>query len=460
MSNASNTVDSNAVKNGYPSTWILQPLKESVAELASGDWGEEAPFAGAIECITLRGTDFSRAEVGDLSQAPVRFIKAASVSKRQLRAGDTLIELSGGSKDQPTGRILLITDRILAAADKPLLFSNFVKRIRLSRDMVDLGFFALHWLALYDRGLTQVYEKRTTGIRNFKLNDFLQNECIALPSLPEQRAIAHVLRTVQRAKEATEKVIAATRQLKQSLMRHLFTYGPVPFDQADWVKLRETVVGLMPELWHIGKVGDFAVLAQYGLSIRGEAAGRYPILRMNNLQGGKVVTEQVQGGLQYVDLDDATLVKFRLASGDLLFNRTNSFELVGKTSLFGLNGDFVFASYLVRLRLDGDRLAPRFANFYLNMPATQARMKFLASRGVSQSNINATKLKGFEVPIPPLPEQCEIAAQLAAVDAKLAAEETRRGALDALFQSLLPHLMTGKVGVHDLDLPAMKKTAP
>lgn len=276
----------------------------------------------------------------------------------------------------------------------------------------------------------------------------------------EQRAIAGVLRTVQQAKEAAEKVIAATRQLKQSLMWHLFTYGLVPFDQADGVKLRETVVGLMPELWHIGKVGDFAVLAQYGLSIRGEAAGRYPILRMNNLQGGKVVTEQVQGGLQYVDLDDATLAKFRLASGDLLFNRMNSFDLVGKTSLFGLNGDFVFASYLVRLRLDGDRLAPRFANFYLNMPATQARMKFLASRGVSQSNINATKLKGFEVPIPPFPKQCEIAAQLAAVDAKLAAEETRRGALDALFQSLLPHLMTGKVGVHDLDLPAMKKTAP
>jgi len=166
---------------------------------------------------------------------------------------------------------------------------------------------------------------------------------------------------------------------------------------------------------------------------------------MNNLQDGKVVIANIQGGLQYVELDDKTVTKFRLAAGDLLFNRTNSFELVGKTSLFELRGDFVFASYIVRLQLDSKRLDPRFANYCLNMPATQARLKFLASRGVSQSNINATKLKGFEIPLPPLPEQREIVAQLSAVDAKLAAEESRRSALVALFQSLLHYQMTGQV---------------
>ena len=166
---------------------------------------------------------------------------------------------------------------------------------------------------------------------------------------------------------------------------------------------------------------------------------------MNGYQNGKVVVANIQGGLQYVELDDRTLTKFQLAPGDLLFNRTNSFELVGKTALFELPGDFVFASYIVRLQLDSNRLDPRLAYYYLNMTATQTRLKFLASRGVSQSNINASKLKDLEVPVPPLPEQWEIAAQLAAVDAKLAAEEARRAALAARFQSLLHHLMTGKV---------------
>ena len=268
---------------------------------------------------------------------------------------------------------------------------------------------------------------------------------VPIPPLPEQQAIAAVLRTVHGAKEACERVLATTRQLKQSLLHHLLTYGPVPLADAAHVPLKETKIGPLPEHWDIAKLGDFAQLAQYGLSLRGNPSGRYPILRMNNLQDGKIVIANIQGGLQYVELDDKTVLKFRLAAGDLLFNRTNSFELVGKTSLFELPGDFVFASYIVRLQLDSNRLDPRFANYCLNMPATQARLKFLASRGVSQSNINATKLKGFEVPLPPLPEQQEIAAQLSAVDAKLAAEESRRAALVALFQSLLHHLMTGRV---------------
>jgi type I restriction enzyme, S subunit len=261
---------------------------------------------------------------------------------------------------------------------------------------------------------------------------FLKERSVVAPPLPEQRAIAAVLRTVQRAKEACEKVIAATRAQKQSLLHHLFTYGPVPFDQADRVALKETEVGMVPEAWTIGKICDYATLAQYGLSVRGGSIGRYPMLRMNNLQDGRIVTEDIRG-LQYLNLDPKTLARFRLQSGDLLFNRTNSYELVGKISLFDLDGDFVFASYLVRLSLDHERIEPRYANYYLNVPATQGRLKLLAIRAVSQSNINATKLKGFAIPVPPLSEQSTIASHLSAVDAKLAAEEKRRTALDNLF---------------------------
>lgn len=373
----------------------------------------------------------------DLSELDEMGFTESEQDRLALRQGD-LLSCEGGD----VGRTAM-----WRGETTPCFYQNHIHRLRTTRPDVEPEFF-MRWMetAMQQLGLYGGTSNKTT-IPNLSKNR-LASFVVPKPPIEEQRSIASILRTVQGTKEACERVIAATRQLKQSLLHHLFTYGPVPFDQADKVPLKETEMGPMPQTWNIGRVGDFATLAQYGLSYRGGTTGRYPILRMNNLQDGNVLTEQVKGGLQYVDLDDVTLAKFRLQPGELLFNRTNSSELVGKTSLFELSGDFIFASYLIRLQLDNRRLDPRFANYYLNMSATQARMKQLASRGVSQSNINATKLKGFEVPIPSVSEQRDIAAQLATVDAKLAAAEARRNALDNLFKSLLHHLMTGKVRVN------------
>ncbi|WP_406677726.1 restriction endonuclease subunit S [Neomoorella carbonis] len=276
----------------------------------------------------------------------------------------------------------------------------------------------------------------------------LKSLFIPLPPLPEQRKIAYVLSTIQRAIELQDKIIAATRELKKSLMRHLFTYGPVPVDQIDRIPLKETEIGMVPEHWEVVRLGEAIINTQYGLSLRGSTNGKYPILRMNNLIEGSINTSD----LQYVNLDLQQLERFRLNKGDILFNRTNSFELVGKASLFALEGDFVFASYLIRIITNKMRLAPGFLNYYLNWDETQHRLKLLASRGVSQSNISATKLKGFVISLPPITEQNRIAHILTAVDNKINAEEKRKSALQSLFQTMLHLLMTGSVRVKDLEV--------
>ncbi len=437
----------NDILSEIPEDWETTILEEVVADQAGGDWGNESPDTNLVECLALRGTDFPKAEGKDLSSVPVRYVRPNSARTRKLFSGDLLIEMSGGSKDQQTGRALLATPALLAASDKPLLFSNFVKRLRFDTSWVDPEFAYRFWSFLYQMKRMFVYEKRTTGIRNFKLGDFLANERIALPPLPEQKAIAHVLRTVQQAKEATAKVIAAARQLKASLMRHLFTYGPVPFAEADQVELKETEIGRIPSSWQVAPLGEYLTETQYGLSKRGEEQGKYPILRMNNLAEGKLRLDD----LQHVDLEDDEFSKFALRRGDLLFNRTNSFELVGKTSLYLERGPFVFASYLIRVAPDHARLHSGFLNYYMNLASTQARLKQLASRAVSQSNINATKLRGFLIQVAPLGDQEQIAALIDCLERKREAEEARALTLGALFISLLENLMTGRVRVSELE---------
>lgn len=205
---------------------------------------------------------------------------------------------------------------------------------------------------------------------------------------------------------------------------------------------------MIPAHWSAASLGGHSLLAQYGLSLRGSDTGTTPILRMNCQQDGAVVFRD----LQYVDLDEKTLATFRLVPGDLLFNRTNSIDLVGRTALFRADREVVFASYLVRLRVDEAVWMPDFINYYLNRPTVQMELKKLASRGVSQANISASKLKDFYAPLAPSEEQKVIVDRLATVDRSIAVHDARLSVLRDLFTSTLDKFLTGQLRAEQLDI--------
>ena len=196
--------------------------------------------------------------------------------------------------------------------------------------------------------------------------------------------------------------------------------------------------GPLPASWRAAPMGDFLTVAQYGMSVKGGPEGRCPILRMTNQVNGSISPTK----LQYAEITDREPANFCVQRGDILFNRTNSLELVGRTSVFDIPGEFVFASYLIRLRTLPDQLDPFFLNLYLNADATQKRLKSTATRGVSQSNISATRLRTFTVPVPPLPEQQKIAAELGMVGRAMEQQERLLALTAELKKTLLHQLFT------------------
>lgn len=308
----------------------------------------------------------------------------------------------------------------------------------------DFGYFLLRseWVMPIARGLVSGSTPSRERVEPKAFYDI----AVPLPPLHEQRSIASVLLLVNRIIHKQSEVLRELIALKSAAMHELFTRGASSESQ------KETEIGPIPESWTVSQIDDVALRTQYGLSVRGQANGRYPILRMNCQDDGKVVFRD----LQFVDLDDATFSAFRLEHGDLLFNRTNSIEHVGRTAIFEHSRQAVFASYLIRLTVDRKRCLPRYLNYYLNWPAVQTNIKKLASRAVGQANINASKLRTVTFPLPPsTDEQRDITALLDAIDRKIDLHKLKRRTLEDFFTALLHELMTGEIRVAELDLSAL-----
>ncbi|HZT15772.1 MAG TPA: restriction endonuclease subunit S [Gaiellaceae bacterium] len=155
------------------------------------------------------------------------------------------------------------------------------------------------------------------------------------------------------------------------------------------------------------ELGELLEVCQYGLSLASSDEGDVPILGMTNVTHGGVDLSE----LSYVTLSPAELERYRLLDRDVLFNRTNSVELVGRTGLYRGHGDVVFASYLIRLRPTPE-LLPEFLNLFLNSTLGRRRIRARLSKGVSQANISATSIKATRIPLPDISVQEEVVARI------------------------------------------------
>ena len=258
---------------------------------------------------------------------------------------------------------------------------------------------------------------------------------IPLPPLPEQRAIAHVLRTVQRAKEATEGVIAALKELKKSLMQHLFTYGPVPVTERERVPLQETEIGPLPAHWRVVRLGEVCKF-QGGTQppkkefVYRPQPGYVRLVQIRDFESDKNATfVKFRKGLRLVAEDDVLIARYGASVGKILRGKAGAINVA-----------------IVKTIPDKEKITKDFLYYRLDFADFQSFVKELGGRA-AQAGFNRGELNMFLLPLPPLDEQRESARMLQAVDAKIAAEQARRAALEELFKTLLHALMSGRIRV-------------
>jgi type I restriction enzyme S subunit len=157
----------------------------------------------------------------------------------------------------------------------------------------------------------------------------------------------------------------------------------------------------IPDSWEWCRLGDICHRFQYGTSQKSDKSGKIAVLRMGNIYNGEI---------DYSDLvftsDDSDINKYLLLSNDLLFNRTNSSELVGKTAVYRGDRPALFAGYIIRVK--SILINPFYLNLLMNSEHHKSMCSIAKTDGVNQSNINAQKLSNFVYPIAPYSEQCRI----------------------------------------------------
>lgn len=223
-------------------------------------------------------------------------------------------------------------------------------------------------------------------------------EIIPVPPLPVQARIVDELDCLQGILSKKRQQLAEYHSLAQAIFHQMFG-DPVVNEKG----------------WEVKRLGEVCDSFNYGTSSAADENGKMKYLRMNNLTyEGEIILDN----MKYINVDKESYEKYVVRRGDILFNRTNSKELVGKTALFNFDEEMIIAGYIIRIRVNNNTLHPQYATSYMNSPYMKAYLTTKAKGAVNQANISAKELKLFPIPLPPLPLQQSFAARIAAIDSQ------------------------------------------
>jgi len=292
------------------------------------------------------------------------------LARSQILSNDILLSIAG-----TIGRSAVVPN------NAPRLNCNQAVAIIRPKIKAIYPYFLKYWLDTKD-AQNQIYGAKVTAtISNLSLSQIKQLK-IPIPPIEEQKRIATILDKADAIRRKREKAVEFADDFLKTVFLDMFG------DPAT-----------NPKQWPIGTIRDLVSEVKYGTSKKAdESNGEYPILRMNNITYEGYLNLK---NLKYVDLDEKEKSKYLALKGDLLFNRTNSKELVGKTAVYNQDTPMAIAGYLIRVR-SNNKSNPYYLSAYLNSKHGKVTLLNMCKSIVGMANINAQEFQNIKILIPPV----------------------------------------------------------
>lgn len=308
------------------------------------------------------------------------------------------------------------------------------------------------YYVLISEDARQYFEATATGVGYPAVSDKDFNGFpVPLPEIAEQELIAAYLDAscadIDAAVAAKQKQIETLENVRSSTIEKAVTRG---INEVSRRLVGQDWIDEIPEHWNVVRVKRLLARMDYGISVSTNDEGRYPVLKMGHIQNGEIVYTKL-------DFVDEVVDDLLLETSDLLYNRTNSPDQVGKAAIFRKMraDDVTFASYLVRLRVN-HRVSAEYLNYVLNSNGFLGFARRLAVPSVQQSNLNSTRYGRMLVPLPPMEEQLIIVAKLNALSGDIKRTQAiLQGQIDTLTayrKSLIHECVTGQRRISAADL--------
>ena len=299
-------------------------------------------------------------------------IKFNEMDRFQLKPNDLIMSCSG-----TMGKVSIVPEGI-----KPGIINQALLKLTPS-DSLSVKYLK-YWMESNSFQNTLSNFTQGAAIKNVVSVKILKELEIPLPPLEEQKRVAAILDKADAICRKRQQAIDLTDQLLRSVFLDMF--GDPEHN---------------PKGFEIGRIGDLLESVNYGTSAKAGPEGKYPILRMNNItyEGGWKLDD-----LKYIDMNEKELTKYTAEPGDILFNRTNSKELVGKTAVFREQTPYIFAGYLVRSKVNS-LATPEYISGYLNSTHGKLTLQNMCKNIVGMANINAKEYQSIKILVPPIEDQ-------------------------------------------------------